>query len=216
MPQPPRQVTDLTKPLNEDTEIYQDESYSDPGFAVRTWSEVASRGFWVSSVEMGTQTGTHIDAPAHFVDGGQTLEALDLGHLIGPYFRISPDDIGDPARRKRSLARYDGEPILFLVAGADRVQLPEDAVADLISLGCKVWAVAGAIEITGQPPLSFHRVLAQNGIYLIEELDDAAARAAPPRGHMVALPLRLERVSGSPCRVVVLNEEVQSRHGHAR
>ena len=91
----------------------------------------------------------------------------------------------------------DGKPILLLVAVADRVQLPEDAVADLIGLGCNVWAAAGAIEITGQPPLAFHRVLAQNGIYLIEDLDDAAARTVPPRGHLVALPLRLEQVSGS-------------------
>lgn len=38
----------------------------------------------VSRWRIGAHTGTHIDAPAHFVDGGRTVDQLDLTALIGP------------------------------------------------------------------------------------------------------------------------------------
>jgi arylformamidase len=38
----------------------------------------------VSRWRIGAHTGTHIDAPAHFIDGGKTVDQLDLGALIGP------------------------------------------------------------------------------------------------------------------------------------
>lgn len=198
-------VFDLTKRLNPSTEIYQDGPYSDPDFKIETWCSVASQGFWVSSVNMGTQTGTHIDAPAHFLDGGQTLEALDVRHLVGPYFRILSESLADPRSRHQALQRYAGEDILFLISEAPEVALPESAIADLIALGCKVWVVAPAIEIVDQAPLQFHRLLAENGVFLVEDIDLSAARRAPETGQMIALPLRLEGVSGSPCRVIILD-----------
>ena len=96
----------------------------------------------------------------------------------------------------------------MVVAGAAQAQLSVDALADLVGLGCKVWAVAGTIVITDQEPLFFHRRLAESGIFLIEDLDEQASGAAPTSGTMVALPLRLEGVSGSPCRVAVLEDDL--------
>ncbi len=203
-----RLLLDLTKPLNESTEIYSDGAYSDPAFAVRPWCTVADQGFSVSSLALGTQTGTHIDAPCHFVEGGAPLEALDVGHLIGPFFHVNPNQISDPAARAQALRRYGGESILLVVAGAAQAQLSVDALADLVGLGCKVWAVAGTIVVRDQEPLFFHRRLAESGIFLIEDLDEQASGTAPTSGTMVALPLRLEGVSGSPCRVAVLEDDL--------
>ena len=71
-------VLDLSKPLDSAIEIYSDGSYRDPPFEVSEWCSVESQGYRVSAVRLGTQTGTHIDAPAHFDPQG-------LGAAAGSY-----------------------------------------------------------------------------------------------------------------------------------
>src|SRR5262245_5277233 len=46
----------------------------------------------VSALEMGTHTGTHIDAPIHFIPGGAGVDAVPLHNLIGPARLIEIDD----------------------------------------------------------------------------------------------------------------------------
>ena len=75
---------------------------------------------------------------------------------------------------------------------------------ELVSLEIPVWAVVGVVEIFEEPSLSFHRRLAEAGVYLIEDLHRGACQAVQPGGELIALPLRLQDVSGSPCRVLVV------------
>jgi kynurenine formamidase len=196
-------LIDLTKPLNHETAIYRDRDYSDPAFRMDEWCTVETQGFRVSRLALGTQTGTHIDAPAHFLDGGDTLETLGVERLIGRYFHVSAQELADEAMCGAALGRYGSETIVFLASNAAQVTLPQRAVSDLIALGCPVWAVACEIEIEQGPPFLFHRLLAKAGIYLIEDLELEAAGKVPRQGELIALPLRLEGVSGAPCRVVV-------------
>src|SRR5262245_43629145 len=51
----------------------------------------------VSSLEMGTHTGTHIDAPRHFIAGGAGVDAVPLDHLIGPARIIEINEPGTEA-----------------------------------------------------------------------------------------------------------------------
>ncbi len=196
-------LIDLTKPLDAALEIYTDGDYSDPPLVVEDWCSVADQGFRVSRLALGTQTGTHVDAPAHFVDGGATLETLDPATLIGPYFAVRPRDWEKAECLAAALDRFSGERILFLLADADPIPLPQPALDAFLDLPCPVWATSSEVEIPGAPPLHFHMALAEAGVFLIEDLDPAACRDVPDRGEMIALPLRLSEVSGAPCRVVV-------------
>ncbi|MCP4328145.1 MAG: hypothetical protein GY791_06890 [Alphaproteobacteria bacterium] len=201
-----QQIIDLTRRLNAQTPIYQDGDFSDPPFRVEHWCDIRSRGFRVSKLHMGAQTGTHIDAPAHLVDGGATIDAVDLGNLIGAYFLVDIDGLDATAARTQAISRFDGQKILLLRGTMPTGQLSEAAIRDLFALACPVWAFATAITIRDQPPLLIHQMIAENGVTLIEEIDHEAARAVTPGGRMIALPLRLEGVSGSPCRVIVIHE----------
>lgn len=196
-------VIDLTKRLDADLEIYAEGGYSDPPFVVEEWCSVAERGFRVSRLALGTQTGTHIDAPAHFVEGGATLEMLDPTALIGPYLAVRPEDWADEAAWRAVAARHSGEAILFLLAVAATVEMPQPALEAFLTLDCPVWVTTSEIDIPGAPPLHFHRALADAGIYLVEELDRDAAGDVPDGGEIIALPLRLVGTSGAPCRVLV-------------
>ena len=82
------EILGLTKVLDEDLAIYTSGSYSDPPLQIETCCTVQQQGFTVSRLSMGTQTGTHIDAPAHFALDGATLEALPVQALIGRYLWV--------------------------------------------------------------------------------------------------------------------------------
>jgi len=185
---------DLTRPMTADLPIYTAPGYSDPPFDAAPWCGIAEQGFEVWRLTLGTQTGTHIDAPSHFARGGATLDALAPGELIGRYFHV------DAAEGDGRVAGYAGEPILFVDAS---VPLAEPLVAALLGLPCRVWIVAGGLAVPGRDPLHAHRALAGAGRFLVEDLDPAAVPQVPARGEAIALPLRLAGVSGSPARVLV-------------
>ncbi len=193
----PMEIIDLTRKLDQDLPVYCEGSYSDPAFQIETWCTVAGQGYKVSRMSLGTQTGTHIDAPAHFVTDGAELEALPVEALIGPYYWLDPD-------QKESLRiGYQGQSILFLAPSAAESMISEETFRSWLELPCSVWVTASSVGITGQEPLYFHRELARVGKYLVEDLDEIQAARVRPGGEVIALPLRLSGASGSPCRVIV-------------
>ncbi len=194
---------DLTRPLNAATPLYVGADYRDPPLEVEHWCSVAEQGFRVSRLALGTQTGTHIDAPAHFVEGAATLEALPVEALLGPYLLLDVGELCNATRLAGVLSRFGGEPLLLLVSRADATPVPESALRALLALGCRVWVLMGTVEVSGREPLFFHRLLAEAGVYLVEDLDERQVERLVPGGELIALPLRLEGVSGSPCRVLL-------------
>jgi arylformamidase len=199
------QILDLTKPMNKRMEIYREGSYSDPAFDVTTWCRVESQGFWVSQLRLGTQTGTHIDAPSHFKSGAESLEALPPQALIGAYFFVDLDRLKKGETLASLLDDFADQGILFLACTSVGASLEWSQFLDLCDLGIRVWVITHPIRIVGKDPLLMHRTLASRGVYLIEDLDLQTASRVRPDGELVALPLRLEGVSGSPCRVLVLH-----------
>ena len=193
-----KNLIDLTLPLDQTLDIYSDEQYSDPPFEVLDWCDVKSQGYKVSKLHMGTQTGTHIDAPCHFKDGGEALEKLPIESLVGEYFYIDVDQPFDA-----QINQYQNEPILFIKCLSDQSALTMDQLGKLYSLQQKVWVMAGHLHIDGEDSIFIHQNLAERGIYLVENLDCKSSKNIESKGHITILPLNLIGVSGSPCRVVV-------------
>ena len=189
---------DLTKPINSSLTIFKDGLYSDPALVITEWCNVESQGYQVSKIQLGTQTGTHIDAPAHFKNGGTTLDALSIEELIGSYFLI---DLANGQANDDFLKFYKNEKFIFL-RGQNTI-LPQKYFAQLLKLPPKVWIVDAAIQIENAGPFFFHQALAEAGIFLIEDLNSNVATQIPQDGELIALPLALTGTSGAPCRVVV-------------
>ena len=185
---------DLTRPMDPDLPIYAEGAYRDPPYRATPWCRIEDQGYAVWRLELGTQTGTHIDAPAHFVAGGATLDALRPDDLTGRYLYVDAA-VGD-------VPRHRGEPLLLL----DASWVPGITAATfeaLLALPCRVWIIAGSATVEGREPLHLHRALARAGRFLVEDLDPAAVPRVPARGEAVALPLRLAGLGGSPARVLV-------------
>lgn len=191
---------DLTRRLDEHVAIYQQDGYADPPFVVERWAARATEGFEVWRLALGTQTGTHIDAPCHFADGGATLDGLPASACIGTYRLVMAGDLASPGFRHA----WQGESHLLLDArspGSPGAASP-DAIEALLALPPPMVVMVGNLTVAHDDPLWFHRRVAQCGKFLAEDtVEDCGA--LPPAGDIVALPLRLAGVSGSPARVLV-------------
>ena len=192
------ETIDLTRALDENLYIYSEGTYSDPPLQIDPWCTVQSQGYRVSRISMGTQCGTHIDAPSHFMEGGADLGALSVEALMGKYFLFDLDGAGK--------FDYQGEPILFLKSSSG-VEISEEVFNSLLALPCRVWVIVYDIQVSDRDIFYFNRALAEAEKYLVENVDETAAMQVKNGGEIFALPLKLVSTSGAPCRVIVRQKE---------
>ena len=169
----------------------------------------------VSHLSMTAHTGTHMDAPLHFLADGPGLDEMDASATIGPARVI---EVHDPASiRAEELESYDvraGERLLFKTRNSSYVWTEESFVEDFVYIStdaARHLAERGVLAV-GVDYLSVggfgrddigetHRLLLAGGVWIIEGLDLRSVEA----GHyeLVCLPLRVERSDGAPARAVV-------------
>lgn len=74
-------IYDITVPIRAGMPIYE----GDPILSIEPWSALANGDSAnVSFLHFGAHTGTHVDAPAHFIEGAAKIDSLRLDVLIGP------------------------------------------------------------------------------------------------------------------------------------
>ncbi len=186
----------------------------DPGVEIAPRLEIA-RGDTanVSLLSMGSHTGTHVDAPAHFIEGGATVEALPLDSLIGPALVA---EVGC----ERLIGRRDLEPLplgsqsrLLLKTRNSALWAAGDFSRDFVALdleGARHLTERGlrligidylSIEAFHSPGHPVHRHLLGAGVVILEGLD--LSRVAPGVYELVCLPLPVRGIDGAPCRAVL-------------
>ena len=75
-----RRVVDLSVPLDDDTPVYP----GDPPVRLASAATIERDGYNLLAVHLGSQSGTHCDAPFHFADAGARVDQLDLRLFTGP------------------------------------------------------------------------------------------------------------------------------------
>ena len=86
-------IYDVTVPIRAGMPVYE----GDPGVEIEAWSALAKGDSAnVSFLHFGAHTGTHVDAPAHFIAGTRKIDALSLEVLVGPARVIRvPDNLNE-------------------------------------------------------------------------------------------------------------------------
>jgi kynurenine formamidase len=97
-------IVDLSVVLDADTQVYP----GDPRPELSVATRIETEGFNLLSLRLGSQTGTHVDAPYHFIQDGARLEDSDLGLFVGPGVIVDVTDHGDrqPITREE-IAQYE-------------------------------------------------------------------------------------------------------------
>jgi arylformamidase len=168
----------------------------------------------VSSVTMGTHTGTHVDAPRHFFDGRPGVDELSLELLIGRARVIDLPHRGGITEEHLAAAglREDLRILLRTPNSAlwnshdgfhnDYTYLTEGGARFLVDQGVKVVGVDYlSVEQFKKPGAPAHHVLLSSGVVIIEGLNLSDAEAG--RYEMYCLPLKIKDGDGAPARVVL-------------
>jgi arylformamidase len=156
----------------------------------------------LSRLDLGVHSGTHVDAPLHFVDGGASVETLPLDVLVGPCVVV--DGLDAAAVRRGS------ERVLFKTPNSrlwERDEFSENFVA-LDGEAARA-LVSRGVRLVGIDYLSIgdeeaHRVLLGAGVVAIEGLD--LREVEPGDYRLVCAPLKLEGAEGAPARVLLLRD----------
>jgi arylformamidase len=200
---------DVTVPLSEEVATFP----GDPCFrAERVHSLAGGSPYNVSRLELGTHSGTHVDAPYHFLEDGAKVDELSLDLLIGKVRVVSVAARGAVEREHlEQLDLRDDLRLLFKTRNSgqmrqpfqpDFVYLSPDAATFLVQVGIKLvgWDY---LSLEKHPSTDFatHHILLGAGVVIIEGLD--LSLVDPGEYDMICLPLRLQGGDGSPARVVL-------------
>lgn len=188
-----------------------------PEFTVTRQPLPAGNETVATRLDMIAHSGTHIDAPLHFRKNGQSIDAIELGKLMGPckvFEHRGPGHIGrtqldamgfTPVRRAlfktaNSARVHKGE------LGADYISFLSEAIDVLIHAEVEVLGIDGfSIGPYGERSDTNHVTFCGAGGVIIEMLD--LSRVAPGDYLLVALPIKLEGVEAAPSRVLLMQEE---------
>jgi arylformamidase len=168
----------------------------------------------LSGMEMGAHTGTHVDAPLHFVEGGAGADRLPLDALVGPAVvadaRAATSDIDaaalaaleiPPGTERLLLRTRNGDLWARDEFTRDYVGVADDAARELVAMGVGLLGIDYLSIAPSADPAPTHRVLLEAGVVIVEGLDLRAV--APGRYDLVCLPLRLEGADGAPARALL-------------
>jgi arylformamidase len=159
----------------------------------------------ITRIDMGAHSGTHVDAPVHFIEGAPGIDQLPLGALLGTCVVV---EVPDLSRESVVTAPESARRVLFKTPNSElwaRDEFPDKferldgpAAQLLVNRGTALvgvdWLSVGDEEA--------HKLLLGAGIVPVEGLD---LRAIEPGGYfLVCAPLRLVGADGAPARVFLV------------
>ena len=165
-------------------------------------------------LSMSAHTGTHMDAPLHFIRQGISIDKMPIDVTIGQARVIDIHD--NESIKPEELVPHHicrGERILFKTQNSQRsrqtntfiedfVFISEEAARFLVECGVSVVGI-DYISVAGFKcdPVGTHRILLEAGVWLIEWLD--LSDVQPGNYELICLPLKIDQGDGALARAIL-------------
>jgi arylformamidase len=200
-------LIDISVPIRSRMPIYD----RNPGVRLeRALSIPAGDAANVSRLELGVHTGTHVDAPLHFFEGGADADGLPLEPLVGPAFVADGAAIAgavDAAALETCAIPREARRVLLKTPNG-RLWEQDAFTRDFMRLdgsGARLLVDRG-VRLVGIDYLSIgdeeaHRVLLDAGVIAVEGLD--LRHVVSGWYELICLPLRVPAADGAPARAVL-------------
>jgi arylformamidase len=216
-------LIDLSHPLHEGMLTFP--GLNHPRTEVTQLARHGVEGRATRRLVLGTHTGTHLDAPLHFIEGGGSIDQVPLSTLVGPAVVVDLGPAGplEEISRERLAAAAGGRlrhPRVLLRFGwsqrfgrmdfyTESPFLARDACTWLVQQGAAL--VGMDVPSPDDPRLGHgseedspnHHILLGAGVILLEYLNDLE-RISAPEVFLAALPLRVRGADGAPARVIAI------------
>jgi arylformamidase len=171
----------------------------------------------VTHLSLCVHSGTHVDAPDHFLDNGETVEDISLELLVGKaaLVEVLTEKMITAADLEIAAIPPGTKRILFKTSNSaywatgnqefqeDFIALAEDAAEYLVSREVEVIGVDYLSVAPYTDPAPTHQILLEAGILIIEGLD--LSRVKPGEYTLLCLPLKIGGSDGAPARVLLMD-----------
>lgn len=156
----------------------------------------------LSQLSMCAHNGTHVDAPAHFIKDGKTVEQMPLESFVGDCFvaRHEGDLTEEDARSILQRASAAGADERILIAG--NATVTEEAARVFASARIKLIGNESQTVGPENAPMQVHLILLGAEVVLLEGL--VLTGVAEGRYFLSSLPLNFAGFEGAPCRAYLI------------
>ena len=213
-------VIDLTLTISEQIPTFP--GSPQPNFI--NWETLEKDGYNLELLFLSSHTGTHIDAPYHFLKDGQKIHQIVTRRLVteailikirkGANQSITKDDIQKFERKYGKID--DGSTVIFHTGWQKNLKKesyflrnPGLAVSAAKYLASKKINLVGidspSIDLGKDSKFSIHHILAKSGILIVENLANLE-KINSEMFHLIVAPLKLKNATGSPVRAMALTD----------
>ena len=188
------------------------------------WENVRDDGYNLEFLFMSTHTGTHIDAPYHFLEKGAKIHEISLKKLVSEAVLIQSKKKDGESITKTDIQKFEKKhgkiasfsSVIFYTGWQRNLQKkyyfeknPGLSVSAAKYLASKKISLVGidspSIDLGKDSKFSVHQIFAKEGILIVENLANLE-KIKSSKFHLVVLPLKLKNATGSPVRAIAFVE----------
>lgn len=204
-------IYDISMTIEENMTVYKNKEEKKPKIVVR--NDFSSGKVYETSITLDAHTGTHIDAPLHMVEGGETIDNIDLRSLVGECIvldltkvenTITEDDLKNFDFPEGSFILLKTRNSFTDTFDSNFVYLDKSGAQYLEKMKIKGVGTDGLGIERAQANYCTHTTLLGQGIIIIEGLRLKAI--SPGKYRMAALPLKIKGTEAAPARVILYEE----------
>ena len=213
-------VIDLTLTISEEIPTFP--GSPQPNFI--NWETLEKDGYNLELLFLSSHTGTHIDAPYHFLKKGQKIHQIVTRRLVTEAILIKIRKVANQSITKDDIQKFerkygkidDGSTVIFHTGWQKNLKKesyflrnPGLAVSAAKYLASKKINLVGidspSIDLGKDSKFSVHHILAKSGILIVENLTNLE-KINSEMFHLIVAPLKLKNATGSPVRAMALTD----------
>jgi arylformamidase len=204
-------IYDVSMSIKGDMAVYNNSDEKRP--LIKVMKDFSNSNHFESRIEMDMHTGTHIDAPLHMIQDGETMDSMDLSKLITQCKVLDFTGLEDKISKNDLIGRdiKKGDFVLFKTKNSEKeefektfVYLDKSGAEYLSDKGIAGVATDGLGIERAQPEHETHKILFAAGIIIIEGLRLKGIEEGEYM--MYALPLKITSVEAAPARVILIKD----------
>ena len=188
------------------------------------WENIKEDGYNLEVLFLSSHTGTHMDAPHHFLEKGAKIHEISLKKLVSEAALIQCRKNGGQSITKTDIQKFEKNhgkienfsSVIFYTGWQKNLQKkyyftknPGLSVSAAKYLASKKISLVGidspSIDLGKDDKFSVHQIFAKKGMLIVENLANLE-KIKSPKFHLVVLPLKLNGATGSPVRAVAFVE----------
>ena len=185
---------------------------------------IKNDGYYSELLFLSSHTGTHLDAPYHFLENGAKIHEISLKRLVSNAILVKSRKKGDQLITKTDIHKFEkkhgkipsGSTVIFWTGWQKMIKNSSYFIRNPgLSVAAAKYLVSKKINLVGTDSPSIdlgkdkrfpvHHIFSKNNILIVENLANLE-KIKSSKFHFVVLPLKLKGATGSPVRAIAFVE----------